>query len=108
MARSVDEVEQVLFSTSAIFHLDGVALDSYTFLSFQVHVVQNLVLHMPCVERLSQFKKTVGKGAFPMVDMGYYAEIPDVLHLMRLDSRKYTEKIITEPGHSRFRPKGCT
>jgi hypothetical protein len=56
------------------------ALDGDTFFSLQIHVIQDLILHIPVGKSLGKLQKTVGKGTFPMVYMRYYAEISDVLH----------------------------
>ena len=63
MSRGVDKVQNVgLAVTSLVLHLDGVALDSDTLFAFEVHIVQNLRLHLALVECVSELQKTVGQG----------------------------------------------
>ena len=81
MARSVDQVEYVFFAVAGqVFHLDRMALDGDAFFALQVHVVQDLGLHFPLVERIGLFQQTVGQCRFAVVDMGYDAEIAYVFH----------------------------
>jgi hypothetical protein len=63
-----------------IIDLDGVALDGNALLSFQVHIVQYLRLHIPFGYGMGHFEKTVCQGTFTMVDMGDNAKIPNILH----------------------------
>jgi len=48
---------------------------------FQVHIVENLVLELSPGKSICYLKQTVSQSAFAMVDMSYYTEIPDVVHL---------------------------
>jgi len=43
-----------------------------------------LVFHISGVEGLGEFQQTIRQGTFAMVDMGYNAEIPYVLHIFYL------------------------
>ena len=61
-------------------HLDGVALDRDALLLLQVHVVQDLVLHVARRERLGELQQAVRQGALPMVDVRDDTEVPNVLH----------------------------
>ena len=80
MPRSVDKVEHISLAVYDVFHLYGMALDSDTSLSFEIHVVEHLCFHVLCGNGLGVFEQTVGKGRFAVVDMGYDAEVPDIFH----------------------------
>ena len=51
-------------------------------LPFQIHVVEELLLHLPRFDRVGQFQKTVGEGRFAMVDMGNDGKIADSLEVV--------------------------
>ena len=56
------------------------ALDGYTLFLFQIHRVQDLVLHVTGRKRIGNLQHPVGQGTLAMVDMGYYAKISCLLH----------------------------
>ena len=56
------------------------AFDRDAFLPLQIHIVQHLILHIALTQGARQLQKPVRQRAFPVVDMGDYAEIPDVFH----------------------------
>ena len=72
---------RVPLSVNDVVHLYGVALDCYAALSFEIHVVEHLRLHVFGCDCVGVFEQTVGQGRFAVVDMGYYAEITDIFHL---------------------------
>ena len=80
VARSVDQVESVLFSVIYIVHLDRMALDGDALLLLKVHGVQNLVLHVTRSESVGYLQHPVRQGTLAMVDMGYDTEISCLLH----------------------------
>ena len=47
MAGGIDQVERILLALIQILHLDGVALDRDALFLLQIHVVEDLVLHVP-------------------------------------------------------------
>jgi hypothetical protein len=62
-------------------HLDGVAFYGNSALSLQIHVVKQLFLHLSLIHRAGVLQKTVGKSAFPVVNVSNYAKVADILHL---------------------------
>ena len=82
VARSVDEVELVLSVSALVHHLYRVTLDCDALFLLQVHVVEYLILHVALRERTGKLEKPVGQRALAVVDVGYYAEIADVLHFI--------------------------
>ena len=80
VARGVDEVQPVGLASAVVEHLYRVALDGDALLLLEVHVVEDLVLHVAFAERPGEFQQPVGKRALAVVDMRYYAEVPDVFH----------------------------
>ena len=80
MSRSVDEVEQILFTALLIFHLYGMTLDGDASLAFQIHVVEHLVLGN--LDGIGVFQHTVSQSRLAVVYMGNDAEVPYVLHVI--------------------------
>ena len=81
MSRSVDKVQRIVFAVfGAVVHLDGVALDRYAALALEVHVVENLSLHIFRSHGGRALQKPVGQRRFAVVDMGYYAKVSDSFH----------------------------
>lgn len=80
MPWGVNQVKEVLFPFVIVDHLDCMALDGNSFLFLKIHIIQNLGFHIPGFKRPCQFQQSVGKGAFSMVNMCDYAEVPDVSH----------------------------
>jgi hypothetical protein len=57
-----------------------VALDGNALFALQVHVVEHLCLHVAFANGMGMLQQPVGQGAFSVIDMGYDAEVPDLLH----------------------------
>ncbi len=56
MAGSVDKVENVFLAIAVVVvHLNGMALDSNAPLTLQLHVIENLVLHIALGECVGHF-----------------------------------------------------
>src|SRR5665647_1894248 len=80
MPRGVYQVEYIFFATLFIFHLDCVALDRDSTFALQVHVIKYLVLKIPVCQGMGELYETVSQCAFTVINVGYDAKIPDVLH----------------------------
>ena len=91
MARGVDEVELILLPVlSPVIELDRPGLDGDAPLPLQVHVVQQLALHLPLGDGVALLDQPVGEGGFAMVDMGDDTEIADlalVAHMQKPPSK---------------------
>jgi len=59
------------------------ALDGDAFFPFKIHVVQHLIFHIPGGQGICQLQKTVRQSAFPVVNVRYNAEIPDIFHAFK-------------------------
>jgi hypothetical protein len=55
-------------------------LDSNATLALQVHIVEDLILHILATHCFGEFKQSVGKSALAMIDMSYDAKVPDIFH----------------------------
>lgn len=86
MPRSVYQVERIAF----VLHLDSVAFDSDTALFLQVHIVQNLVLHIAFVHRTGYLEHTIRQRTFAVIDVCNDAKISYLIHYSIL-----SKKIIT-------------
>ena len=58
------------------------ALDGNAFLSFKVHVIENLIHHFPFTDGIGGLKQTICQSGLTMVNMCNDAEIPDFFHRM--------------------------
>ena len=56
------------------------ALDGDATLTFKIHVVEYLSLHVALRYSLGIFKQTVGKSALAMVDVRNNTKVTDILH----------------------------
>ena len=76
-------VHQVQLVNLAVLRLvgqpDGLRLDGDAALALQVHVVEDLVGHLPVAERAGGLDQAVGQGGFPMVDVRDDREVADVV-----------------------------
>ena len=80
MARGVDEVEFVgLAVLGGVVHGHGAGLDGDAALTFDVHVVEDLVLHGALVHALGQLQDAVRQGGLAVVDVGDDAEVADIV-----------------------------
>ena len=61
-----------------VIHADCVGLDGDAALPFEVHGIEDLLLHLTGGERTGQLKQTVRKRGFAMIDVGDNGEVPDV------------------------------
>ena len=55
--------------------------DGYAALTLQIHIIEHLSLQVLAFNGIGILQQTVGQSAFPMIDMCYYTEISDILHL---------------------------
>ena len=78
MARGVDKVQGIGAAVlRLVVQTDGPGLNGDAPLPLQVHVVQQLALHLPLLHRAAQLDEPVRQGGFSMVDMCNDAEIAD-------------------------------
>jgi len=57
-----------------------VALDGYPSLPFEIHAVQNLVAKLALVDEPGILDKAIGKGRFPVINVGDDAEVTYLGH----------------------------
>ena len=78
MAWSVDEVEHILLTIRGlVVHAGGLKLDRDPPFSLQLHVVEELFLHVPIGHRAGVLQQPISQRRLAMVDMGNDAEISD-------------------------------
>ena len=78
MAGGIDEVEYIILSvTGGIDQSDGMGLDGDASFPLQIHVVQELVLHLPQGYGFGLLQNAVRQSALAVIDVGYNAEIPN-------------------------------
>ena len=78
MAWGVDEVEHILLTIRRfVIHAGGLELDRDPPFPLQLHVVEELLLHIPIGHRAGVLQQTVGQRRLAMVDVGDNAKISD-------------------------------
>ncbi|CAI8442218.1 MAG: Uncharacterised protein [Cyanobium sp. ARS6] len=78
MAWCIDQVEGVALSISGgVLHPRRLELDRDAAFPLQIHVVQELLLHVPVGHGARVLQQTVGQRRLAMVDVGNDAEITD-------------------------------
>ena len=81
MTRSIDQIKDIFLSVpGAVFHMNSLAFDRDTPLTFQLHAVKDLFHHFALFKNAGFFKNPVSQCAFSVVDMGYNAEISYLVH----------------------------
>ena len=87
VARGVDEVHLVgLAVVCLILHADGAGLDGDAALALEVHVVEQLLLHLADGDRLALLQQAVGKGGLAVVDMRNNRKIANLLTIFHVES----------------------
>lgn len=82
MPWGVDQVKCVVLIVEHIVHLNGVAFDSDAAFALKIHVVEHLVLHFLGTNGFGKFQQAVGKSTLAMIDVSYYTEVSNILHLL--------------------------
>ena len=76
MAGCINEIELIGDAVvGLVHHANGVGLDSDAALALQVHVIQNLGLHLAACDRTGEFEQTVAQRRLAMVDVGDNREV---------------------------------
>ncbi len=85
VAGRVDQIQNIVLALIVVYHAHGVALDRDALFALQVHVVQHL-RHIHAVYHVGCFQEAIRQGGFPVVDMGYDAEVSYIFlfHCMSL------------------------
>ena len=76
VSRRIDQVQGV--GTPAgrvVVHADGMALDGDATLALDIHRIEGLFLQLLALEGPGLLQQPIGQGAFPMVNVGYDAEV---------------------------------
>ena len=78
MSRRVDQVEHILFTVVRLIDsTDRLSFDRDTSLSFQIHVVKDLSLHLAAREKSCHLNDTVRQSGLAVIDMCDNAKISD-------------------------------
>ena len=78
MARGIDQVEDIFLPASAVVNNPyGLRLDCDASLPFYIHIVKDLVLHLPAGKQTCLFDDPVRQRRLPVVNMRDNAEIAD-------------------------------
>ncbi len=78
MARSVDQVEDVLVTVgSHVAEANRLRLDRDPPLTLEVHCVEDLLTHVPLADRSGALEKAIGQSRLAVVDVGDDREVAD-------------------------------
>jgi hypothetical protein len=76
MSGSVYQIEQIgLPIRRIVFHVHGARLNGYSALTLEIHIIEQLILHIALDNRTGKLQNAVGKGGFAVVDVRYYRKI---------------------------------
>lgn len=79
VSRSIDEIENIILPVlSMITQSNGASLDGNAPLPLDIHIVQQLIFHIPQRNGTGFFQNTVGQGGFSMIDMSDDTEVADI------------------------------
>ena len=79
MARGIDQVQSINFAVlSLVKKMDGTGLDGDAPLPFQVHIVQDLVFHLPLRHGVAQLQQPVRQRGLAVVNMGNDGKVADM------------------------------
>jgi hypothetical protein len=82
MARRINKIQDVLFAVLCLIgQTDSLALDGNTPFPLNIHIIEKLVTEFPVTHHFANLDKSVGQGGFPMINMCYDAEVPNVFHV---------------------------
>lgn len=82
MSRGIDKVQLIGFTViTGVGKGDAMGLDGNTAFAFQVHGIEDLLVHFSIRQSATDLDETVRYGRFPMVNMGDDGEISDVLQV---------------------------
>ena len=84
MTRGVNQVKDIFLAFQGVIHLDCMALNGNTPFSFEIHIIEQLLLHIPAGNSMRSFQQPIRQGTLAMIDMSDDTEIPNILHVVFL------------------------
>ncbi len=82
MTRRVDEIQLIQLARDGLKPQgDALGLDGDAALALQVHAIEHLSLHFPCIQSPALLDEAVRERGFAVVDVGNDGKIADILHL---------------------------
>ena len=79
MTRGVDEVHVIdLAVVCLVIHAHRACLDRNAALSLEIHIIEQLLLHLTLGDGLALFEQAVGQGGFTVVDVRDNGKIADI------------------------------
>ena len=91
MTRGVDQIQSISFSVIClVIQTDGAGFDGDAPFPLQIHIIQDLVFHLPLFHRAAQFNNAVRQRTLAVVNMGDDGKIPNVFlvdHRLLLSGR---------------------
>jgi hypothetical protein len=83
MPGRIDQVQDVLLPVGVvILDLDGMALYGDALFPLQVHIVQDLIHHVPFTDGVGRLQQSVRKRTFSVIDVRNNAEITNMFHMI--------------------------
>ncbi len=62
-------------------HRDRMCLDRDAPLPFQIHVIEELLLHVSCSDGVGELQQAVGDRGLPMIDMRNDRKVADIFYI---------------------------
>ena len=75
MTRRINQIQFVFLAFVLHAHRNGAGLDRDATLAFEIHVVQNLILHLALGDRPGMLQQSIGERAFAVVDVRNDAKV---------------------------------
>ena len=72
--------ERKLNCSIATVQLKSLAFNGNDPFPFYIHIIEELVAEVPVTHHFAGLDKPVGKGRLAMINMGYDAKVPDIIH----------------------------
>ena len=83
MARRINKIENVLPAVPGfVRQTDSLALDGNAPFPLNVHIIKELITEFTVTDHFAGLDKPVRQGGFPMINVGDYAEVSDVVHMI--------------------------
>jgi hypothetical protein len=95
VARCVNQIQGIGVAVACrIRQADRLAFYRNASFSFDIHRIEQLVFEFAGSHQVAELDHPVGKGRFAVIDMGYYTEIADMIHIC-LGKNSWHEKLVT-------------
>ena len=83
MTGSVDKIEEIFLSVlRGVMQADRACLYGYSALALKIHIIEQLILHLPRADRARSLEQTICERALAVVYMRYYRKITNMAEML--------------------------